>query len=815
MIKFTGKKGAALVATLFAVVIVLTLGFAFIILSISENKAIKADMESTLALQTAKSGIELLLCYMGSPCMNNLGDQNNPVVWEYESDSGSKMEINEVLKAYSSGNPVNFRPNRFPPDDKLQLVISRKWNTSVVPNRYDYDIEILPDRKLGRGLVGHMTIKMQQTVFGIGQPPTFIATSTGSVYNTDSQGKRIGNPIASRQVEVRFREETAQDNLIFVQNHAAYDVVGNLVSPPNNFDGSDTKVGIFANYTCNGSIVIDGGSNFAKSTAGFLNFFSVSGVNFFGNVLINGANNVYDPSINQSDRSKPFKAGLYKGQPSKGLPDKSNYMNEDRDGNGSLSAAEQGRAFALASDTSGGNYVKAVWKCGDNDGLPTPAGLVGHSKGPSNAPNKYYPDPPGTPENQKMSVNVPSDIEFDGTATNKTPGFAKFIVEFTKDGKVSISKVTAYTGTSVNLLRAEGYGDSVSVDRFKNGILYFEGGNVEVKGTFKGQLTIVCAESPYREAYAYDVVSKDNPNTAKGRQYVFPDDYNNDGKPEYSSNPDLAKYPGKYENHEIGQVTPVFRDFSSSGLSNSDTIYTHYNNTKKLPYSADATGKYYKNTFDSKGNLVSSVVVPKSEVPPPPYYIGGKWIWPSDWQISSSSVLAKETGTGGKNNGLFSDTEREGNIILAGDLQYTEHETNALGLIAKNWILLNDIEAKNKFTNNNLKDELNARGVLMSFDHSVQFDDVNLARRAADLWYSKKDMNGLFNFMGSLISQYSDVEGKTDGTGYTRQNFQWDPNLKHCHPPHFPRWDKGQMSKNVVLRYVILGYQDKGAVKVQ
>jgi hypothetical protein len=149
---------------------------------------------------------------------------------------------------------------------------------------------------------------------------------------------------------------------------------------------------------------------------------------------------------------------------------------------------------------------------------------------------------------------------------------------------------------------------------------------------------------------------------------------------------------------------------------------------------------------------------------------------------------------------------REGNLTITGDVKYASGTMtpSSLGLIAKNYIYLNS------HTNKATK-ELSVQGVLMSLDHSVQFDwDKNYSIKDTG-WSEVKD--GTFNLTGSIVSKYADVEGQYTGTtnsaGYIKQNFKHDPNLKYVQPPNFPQWARQQL---LFVNYVILSYSDRGAV---
>jgi len=754
------KRGMAIIATLFTIAIVLVLGTSFTILTFKESRSARSDKNSAIAKQLSKAGAELMLNYMS--VVENWASE--------KTEEGTTRIGSTVLIDYPASSPKVLKQGDML-DETFNFTITRNWDASR--SAYVYNVTITPDRPIdSQGVyVGRIRIEMIQAVFKSGQPPQFIITSTGSVVKTATN-----EVAANRVVEVRFREKTALDNLLFVQNMRAWDMVGNGVTPPNANDGTNDAVGIADNFSANGPITIDGNSDYATETSGNINFFGTDNVHFYGPTTINGDENLYPTGTTQETIDGIFQGGLTTEQTSMGLPQKEGYMTADVDGNGNISNSEKGSAVRLAQDKSGTNpggqsYVTAYYRCGDNSGLSTPSGTIGHSS--ASDPEQWmgeYGLPDTAANRNYMASNVPADVEFDGEMLNSKPGFATYTVEFYKDGTVTVSKKTAYTGVTTTLL------NRVGIDRFKNGILYFEGGNVEVKnaeynGGVNGQLTIVNSEDPYREAIKYEVRTSDGSTLT---QYATEEK----NRQVYPSNPDMW-VPGKIGLTGDTEIKSVKQVYSNS------SIYVSYDDSR-LPQRVDPETGDLTGEFDRV----------------PPYYVNGKWVWPGESSINNT--VSNVPTADGNTIGVYNDLEREGNITLGANLTYTNAGNNALGIIAKNYILINDdnVSATNP--------ELTVNAVLMSFDHSLQFDDVNMSGK--DTWISQPNMNGNFNFTGSNISAFADVESKIDGTGYTTQTLMYDQNLKNTLPPNFPRWDITQMDPNVVMEFVILSYQDKGAI---
>ncbi|MCD4782353.1 MAG: hypothetical protein K8T10_00835 [Candidatus Eremiobacteraeota bacterium] len=755
------KRGIAIIATLFTIAIVLILGTSFTILTFKESRSARSDKNAAIAKQLAKAGAELMLNHMSV-----VGNWASEV-----SEEGTTRIASSVLKDYPSSAPHILKQGDML-DETFNFSITRNWD--AVKSAYLYDVMITPDRPMdSQGeYVGRIRIEITQAVFKNGQPPQFIVTSMGSII------KAATNEVAAnRVVEVRFREKTALDNLLFIQNMRAWDLVGNGVSPPNGSDGSNDAVGIADNFTANGPVTVDGNSDYATETAGNMNFFGTDNVHIYGQTNINQDENLFPTGTTEETIDGVFMGGINTGQESFGLPQKEGYMSADVDGNGSISASEKGRAVQLAEDKTGTNaegqgFVRAHYRCGDNTGLSASSGTIGHSV--ASDPEQWMGEYglPDTPANRSLMANeLPSDIEFDGEMLNSKPGFANYTVEFYADGTVSVMKTTAYTQVSTTLH------NRVKINRFKHGMLYFEGGNVEVKnaennGGVNGQLTIVNSEDPYREAVKYEVHTSDGHVIT---QYATEEK----NQSAYPSNPDRW-VPGKVGLTGNTEITGVKQIFTNN------SIYVSYDDGR-IPVRIDPVTGELSEEFDRV----------------PPYFVGGKWVWPGESSVNNT--ISNVATTDGNMIGIYNDIEREGNITLGANLTYTNAGNNALGLISKNYILINDdnISANSP--------ELSVNAVLMSFDHSLQFDDVNMSRK--DSWISQPDMNGTFNFTGSNIGAFADVESKVDGTGYTTQTLMYDQNLKNTLPPNFPTWDSSQMNPNVVLEYIILSYQDKGAIK--
>ena len=131
-------------------------------------------------------------------------------------------------------------------------------------------------------------------------------------------------------------------------------------------------------------------------------------------------------------------------------------------------------------------------------------------------------------------------------------------------------------------------------------------------------------------------------------------------------------------------------------------------------------------------------------------------------------------------------------------------------MISENFVLLND---KNPSENRNGYDELRLDAVLMSLDHSVQFDWDNMAGNPYHDKLMERKPDRTFTLNGAIVSGFLDVEGDVLGRGYYTQNFTHDKNLRFQLPPHFPRWDRASVGTGgVIWNWVIMNFVDQGTL---
>ncbi len=203
--------------------------------------------------------------------------------------------------------------------------------------------------------------------------------------------------------------------------------------------------------------------------------------------------------------------------------------------------------------------------------------------------------------------------------------------------------------------------------------------------------------------------------------------------------------------------------------------------------------------------------------------------------------------------------EREGNLIVGSDLEYSDTQQSVLGLVAQNFVLLND----RNFVDELPRPDLKVDAALLSFEHSVQFDWDNTAGNPNFL--SKRDVqrnlvglvgvegtpstppeaitlksgqtfqprdpriletSGKIELRGSVTSRFADVEGAylqmsnvANGQnytanphfGYTNQSLFYYPYQVHVLPPNFPRYNLTRSQ----IPFTVENYIDRGAFSTE
>jgi hypothetical protein len=277
------------------------------------------------------------------------------------------------------------------------------------------------------------------------------------------------------------------------------------------------------------------------------------------------------------------------------------------------------------------------------------------------------------------------------------------------------------------------------------GILYVEGGNVVVKtdpnAKFKGRLSIVAGERPGRETIA---TANDETIYAQAAREFF--NYEKD----------------RWNHDKQSGALPRPQDYATP------------------PYTAAQLAQA------RAAGIISADLPPglRSEQP----------LWP-----------APPVETNAQGQPTKFQLEREGNLVIADDVEYDSPTGNSLGLFAQNFVLLND---------NTPSETLTIDAVLMSKERSVSLDWDNTGRQNEATWMAMMATRSPGNhrkirIRGSVIGEYIDVEGDAEGRGYAAQEFEYDLGLRNANPPFMPRPDLATLQGG--FRYMILHYLDRGS----
>lgn len=437
------KRGIALVFAMFTTVVLITMSATVVALGIRHGQTSTATNHAEAALHAANWGVEATLNYMGTGTNWGLGtdnDINSPVRESFHL----KPTVAQGTPAL--GNAVRVRVSGTGATRDINFL-------DFVNPSQNYRVQI--DGRTQATVTVQMTELRTAEIKATGQPSHYHIVSTATVLDVS------GNPLATRVVESRVREQSALDFMHFIQNAKAWDVSG--MSPAD----AKTKniVGMPEGYEEKGKLRVDGGGP-VQDTAGTLKFYGRGNTDetrwkFDGEVTMAGNKDSLEFADPAADKNLNaiFSNGLKASAQSLGLPQKTNY----------------------------GSYArgKATSNAGANSKFPAKFTIAGNS---SNIGTST--DGTGVPD-----VAVPS-------GNDARPSFAK--IEVVLDGpNVTIRKVNG--GASKQLYSGPATG-------INNGMIAVEGGNVEVKqgaNPFTGKLTI----------NADDIADRATPEDGSNRSY--------------------------------------------------------------------------------------------------------------------------------------------------------------------------------------------------------------------------------------------------------------------------------------------------------
>ncbi len=788
------KKGVALIFALFTIAVLFSISTTVVALSLHDSRTTRVANYNDAALHAANWGIEAAINYMGQPGLNFRPDKSNAGAtsqWVNLAStsfgtgrnlvltSGDNLALNNQVNVQVTSLNANQLKTNYGLDYSGKILGEDTWQSthggtdSVTFNKRDgSDSRLITFQDansrgskykllLGNG-GNYAEVEVVCTEFrypSSNQPSQYQLLSVAKVFaNDDSVSESKRVPLATRVVEARVRESVACDFMHFIQNARSWDATGVDLGPDGTSDGADI----------------------ARSAV-----FLPEGYTEAGRLRVDGYADD-DPEDNAVKRYlHNYKGSVLDGKLGFFSPD--GFKDNHYIFQGDVTTAQSSKNYEYRDSkggkvrtfAQGGKTTKNLFNGSLRDGVPS-LGLP--------QVKEYFDDVKDTLNKadgktkfqfkiaDKNNVNQASDVKATKTK-GRCPDIAQANTTVVRDGK----KVTVPSATPT-----------------------FATVRVEIKGN---QVKILKYNSAITEGM--------QPGAAIDQNYVEV------LKPATS----IDKIRGGVISVEGGNVEVVnVRNFSGEGLSN-DYIDSSKTSGNSLLNGAltvvSNVNEARDNSLNRKSNgsaLYSDKARELYEENPyvnvPPF---------SQQQLYGSGSSVKSIWPTPANSAI----EREGNVILASDIAYDSSNSGttklpSLGVVAKNYILLNDKSINGRVKDTTKKNnELRIDAVLMSMDHSVQFDWNNMAANSTKNYQELiqnrdiKDANKYrtFRLNGAIVSGFLDTEGDTNGRGYYDQKFSHDENLRYNLPPCFPRWDIGTFaSKGIFGDYMITAYEDKGAI---
>ena len=784
------KKGVALIFALFTIAILFSISTTVVALSLHDSRATRVANYNDAALHAANWGIEAAINYMGQPGLNFIPGTSNV--------GATSQWVNLASTSFGTGrNLVLTEGDNLALNGQVNVKVSSLSGPQLKKDfGLDYSGKILGEDRWqsdhdGRGsdsrLINFMNINGNYRLkLGNGdnyaevevvctefrypnsnQPSQYQLLSVAKVFADDGRvADKDRVPLATRVVEARVRESVACDFMHFIQNARSWDALGVNLGPSKTAYDRETESGrdiarsaVFLpeGYIETGRLRVDGYADNDPEGNEVKRYLH----NYKGTAL-DGKLAFFSPDGFKTNKYI-FQGDVTTAQSSK------NYEYRNRKGG-------EVKTFA-----QGNKSTKNLFNGSLRDGV-TPLGLP--------QIETYYDDVNRTLNKgdgkTKMvfkiassnSVNQASDIKASKTV-GKCPDIAQAMTTVERDGKkVSVPSATPTFAT----VRVEIKGNEVKVLKYNSALTRINPINKEVE--IDPNYVEVLKQRNISDIRA-GIISVEGGNV----EVVNVKEFNGSGlSNDYI---DSSKTSGNgLLNGALTVVANVntARDNSLNGRRGGSALY-----------SDKARQFYEKNPY----------------VNVPPF---------SQQQLGIGSSNVKSIWPTPANSAI----EREGNVILASDIAYDSSfnkgtsKLPTLGVVAKNYVLLNDKSVNSRVKNTpEKKNQLRIDAVLMSMDHSVQFDWNNMAanstRNYQELIANRDIKNSksyrTFKLNGAIVSGFLDTEGDTNGRGYYDQKFSHDENLRYNLPPCFPRWDIGTFAgKGIFGDWMITAYEDKGAI---
>lgn len=835
------KRGVALIFALFTIAVLFSIGTTVVALSLHDSRTTRVVNYNEAALHAANWGVEAAINYMGQPGIGfnpntfsiaattrrsqwvntkaytyNGGNYNYPYGRQLvvtKNISNSKTALNNAVWVEVSSLDSNTLKNEYGLDyDTTKTLGEDKWCANYAGtdlaagggtgnNRDGSDSRLISfinpangeNYRLNYGLKGdnYAEVEVVCTEFRYphsNQPSQYQLLSVAKVYANDGVS-RDKVPLATRVVDARVRESMACDFMHFIQNARSWDALGVNLGQSNSDYDRKTEAGreiarssVFLpeGYIESGRLRVDGYGNASNKdpesnpVKKYLNDRGFDGkLGFFSNSsTFTNSNYTFQGDVTTARSSKDYEYKPGKGKDTKKLSNVNGVFSGSlRDGTPSLGLPQAENYFEYAT-------AKAKDHTGNNNTKTINISIAANNNVNTDSSYSYVKSHYGNGKCPDIAQSMTKVSNGKGGFKNigsSVPTFATVRVEICGAEARIVKYNSAMTKNGVidsdyveDLTPKYSGSNTIDISKINNGVINVTGGNVEVVNVKK-----FAGKGKGLSTDYIDVES----NTDKCL----------DGALTIVSNVNEA------------------RDISLNNVGSSNPKVGN-----SALYSDVARDFYDKNPY----------------VNIPPF---------SQKQLGIGSSTAKSIWPTPQSSSL----EREGNVILASDIAYksSSNSSPSLGIVAKNYILLNDKSLNSK--GNSLdrlegklkRDVLRVDAVLMSMDHSVQFDWNNMAANNAKFG-NKSDAKTLyeelisnrniynsgknartFKLNGAIVSGFLDVEGDTNGRGYYVQSFKHDENLRYNLPPIFPRWKVGEFAERGVFGdWMITAYEDKGAI---
>ena len=599
--------------------------------------------------------------------------------------------------------------------------------------------------------------------------------------------------LATRVIDVQARIESPLDYLHIIQDGRSWRAQGlNLDGGSSSlFDRflSDTSnyqkylnnglniCGFPDGYQENGRLRIDGGTRMGRSQIekvyGANSKIYIDGsANFFGNAHFNDeftqrySSGSISYAKNLGSLENVFEGGLNDSQDSIGLPQSGENANYDSNTGKRISKAYNERKTYQ-------KYARSVGKTFTVGGTP---GSTAVNAGADNTAKQNLvaigSKKINCTDKDLSNTSWVPDVYSAGSEDDVRPSFAKYVITL-GEKKESATASSQSDGDFITITKenpglpghSEFIGSYKLSDKngpIKNGVIAVQGGNVEVRSktnnkgepvAFNQELTIVADVEANREDSLNYYNAPNSNYTGTAPSTIRSNNKNSlysDGARQF-----FDEHPKEY--------------FDTLGLTGNDRVMPPYS-CKQLYEMAEKDSKlsYLKNDPVIKEHRTDA----------------NAYIWPTPTSEA---------------------TEREGNVFITSDIKCgtAAGKRGAVGIVAKNYVSLNDKTVAKKSTDNVSAQTLNIEAMLFSFDKSVQFDWTNDAGNSKFSILQKNAKDRQFNLVGCVVSSNLDIEGSDEGVGYLKQKELSNISLKNM-PPYIPAYSEGEG------RWVIISYKDTG-----